>query len=288
MDTVTADDGRPLALQTLGDGPARPVLVVPGGPCRDPEYLGDLAGAAALRPLVVVHLRGTTATGGLSRGWWRDADDLLAVRRHLGGPAVDVLAHSAGTRAALALVARHPGAVRSLTLVTPSASWLTGAAHDGAELVARRADPVLDAAWASAVGRAREDEEGFQREREEQAALGYARWTEVERAHAQVGATRAASAHAWFRDVPGDAAERVLGADLPPTCVVAGRDDVLSGVAPVRAYAAALRARLVELDRCGHYPWVEQPDAFRIALGRWWATLDEVGPAGLEPTTSAV
>ncbi|MFC8191669.1 alpha/beta fold hydrolase, partial [Cellulomonas sp. NPDC057328] len=88
-------------------------------------------------------------------------------------------------------------------------------------------------------------------------------------------------ARAWFRHVPSDAAERVLGADLPPTCVVAGAQDVLTGVAPVEAYAAALGAELVVLDACGHYPWVERPAAFRDAVLDWWAAAP--GPARRAP-----
>lgn len=303
MQTIATGDGRRLALETLGDAPGPPVLVLPGGPCRGPEYLGDLAGLPAARRLAVVHPRGTTATGGLSRGWWRDADDLPAVVAHLGGAPLDVLAHSAGTRLALAFVARFPGQVRSLTLVTPPATWLTGAPHDGADLVAARRDPVVDAAWAAmdSAGDA-EDEAAFQRALAVTAPAGYAAWTDVEQAHARVGRSTLAAARAWFRDVPPDAPARILRAVRPPTCVVAGRQDVLTGRTPVEACAGALGAGLVALDRCGHYPWVEQPAAFRDAVLRWWTAQGPtgpavppappdargVGPAGLEPTTSAV
>ena len=55
----------------------------------------------------------------------------------------------------------------------------------------------------------------------------------------------------------------------PSTLVVAGADDALSGRAPVTAYAAALSAALTWLPDCGHYPWVEQPQAFRAIAADW-------------------
>ncbi|QEW04823.1 alpha/beta hydrolase [Microbacterium lushaniae] len=260
----------------MHDSPgAVPVVVVPGGPCRDPAYLGDLAGLARTRPLVILHPRGTPASGGLSRGWWTDADDLIQVADHLEAPAVDVIAHSAGTRLALAAAAQHPGRIRSLALVTPAAAWLTGTPHDGAALAAHRSEPEITRAFASMNGESPGDETTFQRALEAEAAAGYARWTPVERQHAGVGAMTWAASSAWFRDIPADAAARITASPLPPTFVLGGRDDLLSGVAPVRAYADALGAHLTLLDDCGHYPWIEQPAAFRAALGDWLARVSQ-------------
>ena len=77
------------------------------------------------------------------------------------------------------------------------------------------------------------------------------------------------AASAWFQDIPADAAERIRSASLPPTTIIAGDADLLTGVRPVADYAAALGADLVWLAACGHYPWVEQPTAFRDAITTW-------------------
>lgn len=116
-----APDGTRLAFHRLGAG-ADPVLVVPGGPCRDPRYLGDLAGLADFRPLVVLHPRGAGSSDGLSRGWWTDADDLHALAAHLELDRFDLLAHSAGTRMALAYLARYGGHVWPATATSSAAS----------------------------------------------------------------------------------------------------------------------------------------------------------------------
>jgi len=269
MEFITASDEQKIAVQSFGATSDDPVLVIPGGPCRDAEYLGDLAGATGMRRLVVVHPRGTSATNGRSRGWWNDASDILAVADALGLETFDVLGHSAGTRLALAVAAQAPGRVRTLGLITPAAAWLTDAAHDGVAIAARRNDPAVDAALASLTGPDPTDEAEFQRRWEVEAPAGYGRWTDVERRHSAIGTMSLASASAWFQDIPADVNERILAAPLPPVLVIGGREDILSGVEPVRAYADALGAELHWIDDCGHYPWVEQPTAFRAALEPW-------------------
>jgi len=246
-----------------------PVLVVPGGPCRGVEYLAGLAETTGGRDLVVLHPRGTPTTGGLSRGWWRDAADVVALADHLGLAEVDVLAHSAGTRLALAAAVQHSARVRSLLLVTPPATWLTGTADDGEQLARARHDPLVDAAVDSLLGPPPADDDEFQRRWMVEAPAGYARWGEAERAHAGLGAVSLPAARAWFRDVPPDAADRVRAGVRSPVLVVGGAADAMTGVAPVESYAAALGADLVMLPDCGHYPWVEQPAALSAAVAPW-------------------
>jgi len=274
VEQAESDDGTPIGFELIGATPRTdsPVLVLPGGPCRDPAYLGDLAGLADDRTLAIVHFRGTPATGGLSRGWWTDAADAVAVVDRLGLDTVDVLAHSAGTRVALALAAQLPGRLRSLALITPAAAWLAGTPYDGAEIAKRRPEPEIAAALASMEVEPA-GESMFQSALRTEAPAGYARWTATEQQHAQIGTMSSTAAHAWFRDIPADAAERVRRAAIPPTLVLGGSDDILSGVEPVRAFATVLGAELLLLDACGHYPWVEQPGPWRSALGRWLTAL---------------
>ena len=278
-ETFTASDGSEIAFHRLGGGGADgtgggvrpPAIVVPGGPLRGVEYLEDLAGVGGDRPLVVLHPRGTPSTGGTSRGFWRDADDLVELADRLGIAELDVVAHSAGTRLALAMLARHSERVRTLALVTPAAAWFVDVERDSLELGRARRVHQRIAALASLTGPEPVDQAGFDRARELEGPAGYARWGERERTHAGVGAWSLASIDAWFADIPDDAVARILAAPRHPTLVIAGDQDILVGVRTVEAYAAALGADLAMLESCGHYPWVEQPVAFRAALGGWLA-----------------
>ena len=119
MEMITARDGVRIGVQLEGATGSPPVLVLPGGPCRDPSYLSGLAGLPGMHPLAVFHPRGTPVTRGLSNGWWNDAADVIAVADALGLHSLNILAHSAGTRLALAVAAQHPGRVRSMPSLLP-------------------------------------------------------------------------------------------------------------------------------------------------------------------------
>lgn len=267
------DLGLPFAVTEAGASEAEPVIVLPGGPCRGPEYLLDLAGLDRTRRLIVLHPRGTPRSGGLSRGWWSDADDVIVLADSLGRERVDLLAHSAGTRLALAVATRYPHRVRSMTLVTPPADWLTGTQHDGDSVVLDRCLPAvaeaLDSLDRDDPTTERAFHEGFQR----QAPATYAHWSHVEEAHAALGDVSLAAALAWFSDIPADATDRIRAAPLPQTLVIGGGRDYLTGIQPVVDYAAALGARLSMIDDCGHYPWIEQPASFRRITDEWLSTV---------------
>lgn len=186
----------PFAVTTTGEGPGAPAVVLPGGPCRGPEYLGDLAGLGETRPLVGI-----------------PSDAGSVAQTHATAEARDALA----------------------AMTTD--------------------DPATESGF----------DEAFRR----QAPAGYARWTAVEQDHARVGAVSLTSALAWSAGIPGDVADRVRAATLPPALVVAGDRDLLTGVEPVAAYARLIGAGYALVDDCGHYPWVEQPQAFRRCLDAW-------------------
>lgn len=265
------DPGLPFAVTEAGRPDGEPVVVLPGGPCRGPEYLGDLAGLGRSRRLVVLHPRGTPLSGGLSRGWWTDADDVVALIDRLGAPAVDVLAHSAGTRLALATAARYPDRVRSLALITPPATWLSGTPHDGDSIAIDRTLPAVADALVALDQDDPGSEEAFHASFQRQAPASYAHWTETEQAHARIGAVSLAAALAWFDGIPADAAARIAAATLPRTLVIGGAQDYLTGVQPVADYAAVLGASLSFIEDCGHYPWIEQPEDFLRIAGAWLA-----------------
>lgn len=259
----------PFAVSQIGARDGEPVVVLPGGPCRGFEYLGDLAGLAGTYNLVVLRPRGTPLSGGLSHGWWADADDVVALADALGVRQVRVVAHSAATRLALAVAARFPDRLQSLALVTPPASWLSGTTEDAGVVELDRDDPeVADALEALELGDPDTDA-AFVRLFRRQAAATYAHWTRHEQAHAGVGVMNLAAVSAWFTDIPVDVVSRICGAVMPPTLVIGGGNDVLTGRQPVVDYARALHAELAVIDDCGHYPWVEQPDAFYRIVDDW-------------------
>lgn len=255
--------------QVLSRVGAEPAMVLPGGPCRGPEYLESFAGLGDEHPFVVLHARGTPRTGGLSRGWWTDADDVIAAADSLGVARLRLVAHSAGTRLALAVATRYPERVESMVLVTPPATWLSGTTYDGEELPADRHDPAVASAITALQEPDAPAEAAFREQFLRQAPASYAHWGAAERQNATIGAVSLAAARAWFDGIPEDAAAQVRRAARVPTLVVAGDRDLLTGLRPVVDYADALDAELHVIEDCGHYPWVEQPAAFREVMSDW-------------------
>jgi proline iminopeptidase len=116
-------DGLRLSYAQQGAGP--PLICLPGGPGRDPGYLGDLGGLgrAAGRELIFLHLRGTGDSAGpggpATYRCDRMAEDVEALRAHLGLGQLDLLGHSAAGDLAML----YDLAMRYELAVQPGASY---------------------------------------------------------------------------------------------------------------------------------------------------------------------
>lgn len=276
MPTYVASDGTQLHYDVRGD--ERPgqvaVIALAGGAARHPAYLGDLAGLADSFRLVVPHLRGVGRSpmpDPVEAGSaWRQAEDVEALRVHLGAARVVLVGHSAGTRLAIAYAAQFPRALAGLVLITPPTGYLVDEPSDAEPLIdARRGEPAFDAAVAALEGSPdlTGGDDAYNAWQQVGAPATYAAWGPVEQEHAAIGRWSLAAGRAYFSvATPSDLTER-LGDVRAPVLVLAGAEDCTTGVAPVRAVARIFPAgRTVVLERCGHYPWVEQPVAFRGAV----------------------
>lgn len=115
------------------------------------------------------------------------ADDLAALRAQLDLETLDVVAHSAGARVALAWAAAHPDRVGRLCLVTPPAGWLMDVPSDTDELVGDRRDEPWYAAYRQAQPAlaAVTTYAEFLLLAHVVAPLGWAEWDDRARAHEQ-------------------------------------------------------------------------------------------------------
>jgi pimeloyl-ACP methyl ester carboxylesterase len=199
--------------------------------------------------------------------YWGQASDVESLRGHLGLDRVVLLGHSAGTRLATAYAARFPDRVAAMVLICPSPRPLVDVPSDAEAIMdRRRGDPVVDAALATRLAGPGDGqvEEWYRRT----APLVYATWGERERVHAARARWYPAAAEAYFSvDPPPDFASRMRSLTAP-VLVVAGAEDCVTGLAPVLALARLFPAgQLALLESCGHFPWIEQPEAFHAAVG---------------------
>ncbi|MFI6938741.1 alpha/beta fold hydrolase [Streptomyces sp. NPDC050418] len=271
--TFTAYDGTELAYHVQGSG--RPLICLPGG-MQASAYLGDLGGLARDRQVITLDLRGTGDSAVPDDPATYRCDrlvaDVEALRTHLGLDRVDLLGHSAGANLAILYATRHPERVARLVLVTPSV-FAVGLPVSGAD---RRERVLLrrDEPWFATAYAAFEVIASGQAAAEHWAAIApfsYGRWDDTARAHhAREATQRNVAALAVFGSDGAYDPDRTRAdlATLPaPALLLAGAFDPGAPAGVVRTYAALFRtASFVEQPGAGHYPWLDDPDAFASAV----------------------
>jgi pimeloyl-ACP methyl ester carboxylesterase len=274
MPSFSSYDGTRLAYTEVGSGPR--LLCLPGGPGRASAYLEDLGGLSADRTLVLLDSRATgrseVPADPSTLRFDRLADDVEALREHLGEEQLDLLGHSAGSMVAQAWAAAHPDRARSLVLVTPSGRLQGSDREDVPELIAARADEP----WYAEAREAYDALEFAPPSMQQQLwrsvrPFMYGRWDERTQAHAATAETQTSRrAELGFGAGEGDLDLAALLASFKavtaPVLVIGGERDALTGVAAVHAVAASFpNASTVVLPRAGHFPWVDEPEAFAAA-----------------------
>ncbi|NUT03112.1 MAG: alpha/beta hydrolase [Hamadaea sp.] len=273
MNTYHAHDDADLHYDRIGTVAGEPIVVLAGGAAAHPSYLDDLAGLSGVRPLVVPHLRGVgkspLPTDPQVASFWRQAEDVERLREHLGLRRIVLLGHSAGTRLAIAYAAQFPASVGGLVLVTPPTGYLVPGGPGVDQVVdARRGDPAFDAAYAAwQTGPEQHDDDGLTDWYARIAPMSYASWGPGQEAHARKLRYSYAANRAYFSvDPPADLAGRLARVDAP-VLVVAGAQDTSVGVGPATKLAGLFGSgQIAVIDRSGHFPWFEQPTAFRAAV----------------------
>ncbi|MFE2264053.1 alpha/beta fold hydrolase [Streptomyces griseosporeus] len=280
MPTFTAPDGTELAHHVLGDG--EPLVVLPGGPMRASAYLGDLGGLGAHRRLHLLDLRGTgDSAPAADPGSYRCdrlVDDVEAFREHLGLERMDLLGHSAGGSLATLYAARHPEGVSRLALITTAVRPLGLRATPEDRLAAarlRESEPWFDKAYpklqAWLAGEADYDDDFT--------PFFYGRWDAAAQAHAaaELEQTNEEACDRYYDGIETAVDPAALRAALTrltaPVLLLAGELD--GGPAPElarRTAEAFPHARLTVQPGAGHYPWLDDPEAFTARLR---AFLDE-------------
>jgi pimeloyl-ACP methyl ester carboxylesterase len=275
MPVFSSYDGTRLAYTEVGSGPR--LVCLPGGPGRASAYLEDLGGLAEERTLVLLDARATghseVPADPSTLRFDRLADDVKALRTHLGEERLDLLGHSAGTVVAQAYASAHPERLRSLVLVTPPSRLQGGNRDDTAAIMATRsAEPWYpDAAEAAA---ALPDAPPSQQQALMRAfrPFYYGRWDERTQAHA-ASADRQMSRRAELGFAAGaedlDVAALLdgLARVQAPVLVVGAEHDAATGVEAVHLVAGCFpHAETVVLPGAGHFPWVDEPEAFRSAV----------------------
>ncbi|MBL1109000.1 alpha/beta hydrolase [Streptomyces sp. 5-8] len=268
MPIFTAADGTRLAYHLRGAG--EPLAVLPGGPMRASEYLGDLGGLTAHRRLALLDLRGTgdsaTPADPATYRCDRMVEDVEAWRAHMGLEHMDLLAHSAGAALAMLYAARHPHRIRRLVLITPNPSALGLRATPEERLAAARLradEPWFAQAFpafrAWLAGEADFDDVFL--------PFFYGRWDDTARSHAEaeLEETNEEAGERYFAEgaFTPEETRAALCALTAPVLVYGGEADGNVHPALVRRTAEAFpRAEVAVQPGAAHYPWLDDPERF--------------------------
>ena len=202
MAQFTSYDGTKLAFRRAGSG--GPLVCLPGGPGRTPDYLGDLGGLGAWRELILPDTRGTGESAAPADPVTYRCDllarDVEALRAELGLERFDLLGHSAGGSVALRYAGAYPERIGHLVLLSPGMGPLgleVTDAQQQAAMLRRSGEPWYQEARAAA--QAADAGDGSAETRLRYMPFFYGRWDDAARAHALVGfSERARAVQAGF------------------------------------------------------------------------------------------
>ena len=276
-------DGVQLHYRRTGSGP--PVILLSGGPGMDVDYMigvGEFLPASYQRVLYEQRGTGRSSVAAMTAETMtleHVVADLDALRSHLKQERLLLLGHSWGGMLAMAYASAHPERVDRLILIgsggpTPEFySWLP----DNIRMRLRAEDIEAERYWDEATKRGvdadkaaiesiRATTPGFFFDRAK--GLAFASMADIG-FHAQVNTL-------LFSDLSKSYDLR-QGLRLleRPVLIVQGQQDPMGDRTAESIHALIKSSVLKYINRCGHFPWIEQPDEFRRILTEFLASSNQ-------------
>ena len=277
---VLAQDGsfvnRGLRLHYRSVGAGAPVVILSGGPGFDVDYMLPVADAFPKFRRILLEQRGT------GRSMPTDlraedmtlnvvVEDLEALRVLLHQERLFLVGHSWGGMLAMAYAAAHPNRIERLILIDSGGptlefvSWF----EDNIRARLRPQDVEAERYWTEAEKRGVvADKVALETARAVTPAYFYDRDKGLAfAAMMQDGSLHAATSALLFADLQKSYEVRAgLGRLQRPTLIIHGHQDPIGDKTAGDIHALIKSSTLVYLHKCGHFPWVEQPEAFRRAM----------------------
>ena len=271
-------DGVTLHYRTAGSGP--PIVFLSGGPGFDVDYmipLGDFVPATYQR--LFYEQRGTgrslVTLSPETMTLRHVVDDLEALRVHLKQERLFLLGHSWGGILAMSYAAAYPDRVDRMILIGSGGPTFDFGPRmsDNIEVRLRPEDREAARYWSEAAKRGVDADKAaleqiraimpgyfFDRAR----ALAFAAQTPDGSLHTRVNALLFADLATHYDVRQG------LATLARPVLIVQGHQDPMSDKTAEAVHAAIAGSVLTYINKCGHFPWIEQPDPFRAALAAFF------------------
>ncbi|HEV7237972.1 MAG TPA: alpha/beta hydrolase [Thermoanaerobaculia bacterium] len=278
--TFKSHDGTTLHYDVIGKG--EPVLLLSGGPGFSPDYLRPIAEKLGDKyKFVLLHQRGT----GKSVIETYDANaislknlvgDVEALRRELQIEKLTIAGHSFGGILSMMYAREHPERVGALALIDSGGPTLKTVMKFNANLESRFTDEdrALIKQW-SDPERMKENRPRAALELTKAKAPAY--FADRSKSRLLTDPMDVTSFHSgvFYSVVP-----QMMGLDIraglekvkAPVLVLHGKQDPLESADEVHETFPG--SKLEFLENAGHFPWLEQPDAFYAVLGGFLGGLD--------------
>jgi proline iminopeptidase len=266
-----------LTLHYTVQGQGSPVVLLSGGPGHNAAYMQPVAEMLATgHTVILLEQRGTghSVPAAIDATTVNEAlyiSDLEALRHALGLQKWTLLGHSFGSYTAMRYAIEHPAETQSLVLLATTPPLF--ADDHLSDNVASRMGPEIKRRLAELAEREKtaspEDAKALQLE---QGRLGVsAYFFDVSKADPLLALPED---RAMMHKISGLLFTEHKGFDFTadlkklhvPTLIVQGRQDPLDLEMAARARDAIPGAKLVILERCGHFAWLEQPEQLRNAM----------------------
>ena len=268
---MTAVRGVEIFERRAGSGPE--TVVLHGGPGAHHDYL--LPGFDSLaqgRTLLYYDQRGggrSPVARDVPVGWREHVADLEALRVVWGLDRLSLVGYSWGALLALLYAIHHPERVSRLGLVSPAPAWREARNRFEVEFARRNADPALQAERKALreSGLREADPEAYQRRLFELSVVPYFHDPARARDLTPFRVTGRTQQEVWTS--LGEFDLRPALRSIPiPAVIVHGESDPIP-IDATAELAECLRTPLHRVARCGHVPYVEQPDEFTRIVGGW-------------------
>jgi proline iminopeptidase len=269
--------------RTIGEGPVL-FLVSPGWGVASGYLQRAFSSLAKHLRLVFIDTRGSGLSGRpadpMRMGSVDMANDLEALRAHLGLSEISILGHSNSGAIALAYAARYTDRVSKLVLIDSQVLGLSADADTQRILENRATDPrfkeatrIVSTFFTGQMNPATSDEslEAFIA----QVLPLFLHSPEKSLPLAKEQLSGPISSYAFVSQYAADAAfpidqTKSLGAIRAKALIMVGRHDYICPVAlSERLHEGIPESRLVIFEESGHLPWLEEPNAFFAELERF-------------------
>jgi len=276
-DGSLARDGVVLHYRTAGSGP--PVILLSGGPGFDVDYMlpvGDFLPSSYQR--VFLEQRGTgrsrVALTSETMTIHNVVEDLEGLRVHLKQERLFLVGHSWGGMLAMAYAAAHPDRIDRMILIGPGGPTLEFVTWfpDNIRMRLRPEDLEAERSWEEAEKRGVDADKatlegiraitpGYFFDREK--GLAFAQQLRDGAVHVKVNQLLFEDMARHYDSRPG------LQKLDRPVLIVQGHQDPVGDKTAEDIHASIKTSVLTYLQKCGHFPWLEQPDAFRAAIAQF-------------------